>query len=44
MMERNLEASDTNIEILKTTIENMGNELFLYKSENDKQREKAQRL
>lgn len=39
MLERNLEAADANIDILKTTIENMGNELFLYKAASDKQRE-----
>lgn len=40
MLQRNLDASDANIDILKTTIENMGNELILYKSQTETIREK----
>ena len=36
MLEWNLLAADSNIDILKTTIENMGNELFLYKAASEK--------
>jgi len=32
-----MEAAEANIDILKTTIENMGNELFLYKAASEKQ-------
>jgi len=40
LLHRNLESSESNIDILKTTIENMGSELLLYKSTNEIKREK----
>ena len=35
--EKTLLAAESNIDIMKTTIDNMGNELYFYKSQTERQ-------